>query len=123
MRIEDLTPKLRYAVKAHIPKAVEEGYDTKIGAAGWCLEASNDFMQTLEDHGFTKSSYFLRQYIWDPTNKKEMKEQRKDIFLDSFPFDTDNCPYHFVVKIGKIVIDWSARQFGAENPFPAIWIE
>lgn len=121
MKIDDLPPVLKAAILAHIPKAKDNQFDTAQGAHGWCLEASDEFLHTLEEHGIIDSP--LRHYIFQPLNKNEAKEQEEDRFLDSFPFAPGGCHYHFAVKVGDIVIDWTARQFDARNPFPAIWKE
>jgi len=125
MKIEELPPDLRKAVIAHIPKAKHEGFDTEDGAIGWCLEASDAFLHTLEDHGVDigTGEELLRHYIFKPLNKDEERLKEEDPFLKSFPLNPRSCCYHFAVKIGDIVIDWTARQFGAGNPFPAIWRE
>lgn len=125
MKIEDLPLKLREAVLAYIPKATDNGFDTRDGAIGWCLEASDEFLHILEDHGFDigTGEDFLRHYIFKPLNKDEQHKQADDSYLSSFPFEPRSCCYHFAVKVEDIVIDWTARQFGATNPFPAIWKE
>lgn len=130
MKIEELPSKFREAVLAYIPKAKDNGFDTKDGATGWCLEASDEFLNTLEDYGIEieyDSSWCkgasLRHYIFKPLNKDEEHLREEDRYSSSFPFDPKGCFYHFAVKVGDIVIDWTARQFGANNPFPAIWME
>jgi len=98
---------------------------TKDGAEGLCLEISCDFLTYLGEVGFDVSNeqLFLREYIFDPMGKEEALRQKFDDHLDSFPFDSDGCRFHFVVKVGELIIDWTARQFGEKNPFPAIWRE
>lgn len=125
LKISDLPPKLKEAVAAYLPKAKDNGFDTKDGALGWCLEASDEFLHTLEDHGFAigTGEDFLRHYIFNPLNDEEVSIKANDYTLSSFPFDPKSCHYHFAVKVEDIIIDWTARQFGAENPFPAIWSE
>lgn len=95
--------------------------DTQEGAEDMCLDVSEDFLQTLDGVGISGGA--LREYIFFPMSKEEAFLQRFDDFLDSFPFDSSRCRFHFAVKVGEFIIDWTARQFGANNPFPAIWRE
>ncbi len=150
MKVDGLPLKLKKAVNEHFPKAVQQRYDDEDGAAGLCLEASGEFLETLKKHNFTivdpewvedrfidqqrfKTLFnnkkvtseiaSLREYVFTPKDKEEALRQRYDDYLDDFPFDTDGVAFHFVVKVGEFIVDWTARQFGQKNPFPAIWRE
>lgn len=150
LKIEQLPLKLKNAVEEQVPKAKTNHYHTSEGAAGLCLEASGEFLATLKDAGFTildpeldedrfidqqrfkhlfknrkvtNDLAAIREYIFIPNNNEEEIRRRYDDYLDDFPFDTDGVAFHFVVKVGEFIVDWTARQFGQQNPFPAIWRE
>jgi hypothetical protein len=126
--INELPDKLRKAVEAFIPEAKAEKYDTKKGAHGWCDIASGYFAKTLEKRGFSSKDYSLREYLFDPITKEEKRIAKEDRVL--FPFNIEKCiksgqycNFHWVTKVGKFIVDWTARQFDESAPFPAIWIE
>lgn len=126
VKLKDLPFGLREATKCHKKIALIDGCDTQDGAAGLCLEESGEFIETLRE--FRKQfkeiprAYF-REYIFHPLNDIEERRQKRDRQLRHFPFDSSGCRFHFVVKTGGFIIDWTARQFGERNPFPAIWRE
>lgn len=102
-----------------------------------CLEASSEFLETLKLHNFeivdpefggvkrilNRDTAALREYIFEPRNKDEAIRQKYDDYVETFPFKTDGMCFHFVVKVGEFIVDWTARQFEQYNPFPAIWRE
>lgn len=93
------------------------------GAAGECLEASGHFREILMKCGISGRTHRLREYMFYPLNATERRRKERDKLIGTFPFDTSGCRFHYVVKLGDLIIDWTARQFGAANPFPAIWRE
>lgn len=123
VEIKDLPAPIIQAIRFFQPYAEQQTYDTKDGAEGLCLEASDEFIHILIGCGVKpgRGRKFLREYIFDPQNDKERKRMLTEKY--EFPFDPDGCAFHFVVKINEVVIDWTARQFGDKNPFPAIWRE
>lgn len=88
-----------------------------------CLEASAEFLPFLDRAGIPTTEDFLREYIFDPMDKQERRKQKKDVHLRTFPFDTNGFSFHFVVKVGDFIIDWTSRQFDELSPFPSIWRE
>lgn len=93
------------------------------GAAGMCLDASGHFREILMKCGISGRTHRLREYMFYPMTPRERRRKGRDKLLHTFPFDSSGCRFHYVVKLGDLIIDWTARQFGEENPFPAIWIE
>lgn len=88
-----------------------------------CLDASIEFREVLKKAGISGRTHRLREYIFVPANNAELRRMKRDKHLTSFPFDSSGCRFHFVVKVGEFIIDWTARQFGEQSPFPAIWRE
>ncbi len=137
VKLKDLPSPLREAVECHRAllrqecAARKDGtcwagcLHDKEGSEGMCLEASGDFTGTLKAFkiGPGRGKSFIREFIFHPMDRFEKRRQREDKHLSTFPFDSSGYRFHFVVKVGEFIIDWTARQFGAKNPFPAIWRE
>jgi len=44
--------------------------------------------------------------------------------LARFPYAANRtCNWHWAVRVGDIIVDWTARQFDPNAPFPALWID
>jgi hypothetical protein len=100
---------LRAAIEAFKPHAEKHGWHTAEDAENSCNQASDDFLHFLEAQGIEEGEieHYERQVILD----------RKD-----YPFnDLDGCYYHWAVRVGDHLVDWTARQFDALAPFPAVW--
>jgi hypothetical protein len=111
---------LECAIKKFRPTALEYKWNTVEGASGMCIDASGEFIDVLEEFGLKGQ---MREFIFHPMHPGEEQKMRKDKYLTTFPFDRRDCAFHFVVKTRGIIVDWTARQFGCKNPFPAIWRE
>lgn len=109
-----LPEPLRSAVLAFIPIGKEEGYDID-DSIGYCFIATEHFVSFLEDHGYPKYTgvdYFDRHShkYHDPEND------------ELFPYmNGDYANWHYVAIVDGHAIDWTARQFARDLPYPAIW--
>lgn len=115
VRVIPITSKLvseplRRSITKFLPLAQSEEWDTEDGATGMCGDASDLFLHVLDENGIEDA--LIEHY--DP-----------EIILDclDYPFDLTKCRYHWAVRVGDLIIDWTARQFDADAPFPAIWKE
>lgn len=107
IEIED--PRVALAIKRFLPEAIDEDLDDPDGAWGQCTESSDSFLHFLDEAGVEGA--VIEHF--DPC----VRQDRVD-----YPFgDLIGCSFHWAVRVGDIVIDWTARQFSDDAPFPAIW--
>lgn len=104
--------------------AIENSWNTTCGAAGNCCFASEDFMDMLGELGLPKNSSKLEWYdlqtdtSWHPSLGQVAMDRAR------LPFSNiDGCNFHVAVRIGNVIIDWTARQFDEKAGFPAIWLD
>lgn len=98
---------LNEAIASFLPFAQGEGYDCWAGARDMCNEASDEFLHELAKHGIEGE---IEHY--DPSIILDLKD---------YPHKLSACSYHWAVRVEEWVIDWTARQFEEEAPFPAVW--
>lgn len=103
-----MTPELQAAIDAFRPIAVAAKYNTQRGAYQQCTEASNDFLLVLEEHGVTNAT--IEHF------EVGIPEDAAD-----YPPGHFNMGWHWAVRVGSLVIDWTARQFQPRAAFPLIW--
>jgi hypothetical protein len=108
---------LKKAIDSYLPKALEERLDTGEGAGGLCNEISDDFLHELSAFGVEG---LIEYYGFDDDNDATPERQKQDI--DDYPLDVDGCMWHWAVRVGNLVIDWTAKQFDETANLPAIWI-
>lgn len=119
--VEGLPSYLIQAVKIFEPEAKRYKLRDPEFASGMCLEMSAEFYEVLL--GLKVKRARIREYIFDPDGDREVARKLMDRWLPYFPFDSSGCRFHFVTKVDRIVIDWTARQFDPIAPVPAIWRE
>jgi hypothetical protein len=85
------------------------GWDTQDGATNACDHASNEFLHHLERLGISDA---------------EIEHFDGELVLDrhDYPWILPPESWHWAVRVGDTLIDWTARQFDETAPFPAIWI-
>ena len=111
--------KLKKAIRSFIPAATTMGCATRYGAYGKCNTMSDMFLHELEKvglEGLIEAYEFADKR--GPCTQEQMDQDRMD-----YPFHVDiyDCAWHWAVRVGNIVIDWTAKQFNRAAPFPAIW--
>jgi hypothetical protein len=102
-----VSPDLREAIETFRQVATEEGYDTPDGAWNCCSFASDEFLHHLAWYGI---------------------EGTIEHFEPDIPEDVEDYPlvefdgwFHWAVRVGDFVIDWTARQFIPHAAFPLTW--
>lgn len=102
--------RLNEAIESFLPLALSEGWDTPEGASNQCTVASDEFVHWLEKRGNGLVG--------------EIEHYDPDIALDrkDYPYeDLAGCYLHWAVRVGGTVVDWTARQFTDNAPFPAVY--
>jgi hypothetical protein len=100
--------RLRDAIDSFHPIAEEEGWDTPEGAEDQCTEASDRFVRHLMDHGIEGEIEY-----YDPNRSQDRKD---------YPYESlAGCWQHWAVRVNGTIIDWTARQFLDDAPFPAVF--
>ena len=89
--------------------AQQEGYDDPEFALGMCSHASDEFL-----HELAKFSIEGEIEHYEPNNADD---------VDDYPYVMKQCAWHWAVRLGEWVVDWTASQFNPECPFPAVWKE
>jgi hypothetical protein len=111
------------AIRSFMAKAKKEGWHTEVGAKGWCNDASDQFLHELEDvHGIKGAEiehYDFDTWQDDITPEMVLKDTAR------YPYMTDDTvtEWHWAVRIGCLIIDWTARQFDDKAAFPALWVD
>lgn len=83
---------------------------------GHCVEACNDFLKLLEEDG-RKGGIVT----WNATDEK-LSAGDEPWPRKSFPWKwVDGFKFHAAVLIDGYVVDWTARQFDEDAPFPAVF--
>jgi hypothetical protein len=78
-----------------------------------CLEISCEFACFLESHGWPIEA---TEEGW-PVIEFRMDRLRPVPHI--YPEETQ-CK-HFVLAVGDLAVDWTARQFGKDMPVPLVW--
>ena len=91
------------------PQARTLGWGTPGGAAKQCALASTRFMQAAEYVGLDCELAF-----WEATHEGA---------FERYPYNVGDCVGHNAVRVGDIIVDWTARQFDSRAPFPAMWLD
>ncbi len=105
----DSIARVKSAICRFYQYAMKEQWNTTAGAANMCADASDDFLHALDDVGIDG---IIEYYDFD-------------ILLDvrEFPFEAmDGNLNHWAVRVGRVLIDWTARQFDQRAEFPSIWV-
>ena len=99
---------LEGAISTFLPHAEQEEYNTRAGATDNCTHACDEFLHVLEDFGI----------------EGDIEYFEPDIYMDmiDYPWGSmGTSRFHWAIRVGDFVIDWTARQFDEEAPFPAVW--
>lgn len=97
-------------IKNFLMYAIRSKYNTSSGARDCCDVASEEFQN------------FVLAYK-APAETIRYKKEGSTTFSD-YPYEkAPGCIFHDVVKVDCWFIDWTARQFDPEAPFPAVWKE
>lgn len=108
-----LLPNVRFAlmqaIEEFLPRAREE-WDTPEKAEDNCNYASDEFLHLLKRFGIEGLiEHYEPEYHYMDN--------------EDYPYDFDGeCQYHWAVRLGNIIIDWTARQFNEHAGLPAVWI-
>lgn len=96
-------------------------------AHGDCGAATWRFIQFLKYH-FVKEARWAKELHYRactsrhyPINVKFLTIKENDSILREALRPCGGWTEHVVVKIGRLRIDWTARQFDPKSPFPLIW--
>jgi len=120
---DDLS-RVLLAIRSFLPKAKRLGYHIPHRARGECNEASDAFLHELEDvHGFHDGT--IEHYDFALSSTCTDQEQI-DVDRLRFPYTArvaSTCDWHWAVRCGHLIIDWTARQFEPSVSFPAIWLD
>ena len=113
------------AIRSFMAKAKEQAWHTPDGAEGWCQDASDEFLHELEDvHGFLGADIehydFGVGWTKDITREMVLRDTQRFPYAYGVSIDTE---WHWAVRCGHLIIDWTARQFDARAPCPALWID
>lgn len=103
-----MTTALEEAIHEFIEQATEQQWHTAAGAENRCNIASDAFLHVLEEYGI----------------EGEIEHYEREILLDrkEYPYGAlGDSSYHWAVRVGDTIIDWTARQFDEQAPFPAVW--
>lgn len=85
---------------------------------GYCLDISDEFLQFLGNCPVhLKAKPGIATYCAQQKQHYPLPVQ----WAKKYPPTFGGCRYHCVVKIGKLRIDWTARQFDPQAPVPLIW--
>lgn len=97
------------AIEAFLEFAEAEGYSTSEGASDNCNHASDEFLHEL---------------LAEVGIEGEIEHYGQSVEIDhvDYPYEMPYyVDFHWVVRVGDWLIDWTARQFEEEAPFPAVW--
>lgn len=96
------------AIAIFMDDAQLQDFHTEDGAHGQCNEASDQFTHVLAELGI---------------KDVHIEHYEPNIHMDrgDYPYKMSGCSWHWAVRIGEWIIDWTARQFEPEAPFPAVW--
>jgi hypothetical protein len=110
--------KLCEAIRAFLPFARESRWSTHSGAWNKCMEASDCFLHELERVGLEGE---IEYYDFEG---KCCTVDEMDLDIREYPFSVEEDIHrnHWAVRVGNIIIDWTARQFNRTASFPAIWV-
>lgn len=100
-------PLIDQAIEAFIPIAQGEGWNIDEYAENMCNHASDEFLHKLAELGIEGQIEH-----WDPSIKKDVAD---------YPYCLELCMYHWAVRVGVWVIDWTAAQFDDDALFPLVW--
>lgn len=108
---------------------VDEGYadfwETAEGADGECFEASREFLKFLDRYGYQARIILLTDEDEATVLRVESSFRTKAYSYQFVPHHwyDNGCRWagHFVVQVGNVCIDWTARQFDPEAPFPLVY--
>jgi hypothetical protein len=120
------------AMHTFLPHAVEQGLDNAKSAIGRCDDTSLAFREVLLQAGMSEKDCSVEDYAflapeWD-NQDRHVVVTRSRIIADKkrYPFRLPRpvrCNWHWAVRVGNVIIDWTARQFDSEAGFPAVWID
>lgn len=89
---------------------------------GQCIEACDEFLHFLATHGVSGTIRTWNSPFFSATLTKEMLGDDVSLLPDnSFPFSWHGMDYHAVVEVEGFLIDWTAKQFDLDAPFPMVW--
>jgi hypothetical protein len=119
--VDRLGPRMRLLARNFMDDAADrgEGWDQFDGAYNTCDEASPAFQFFLENAGVRSR---LRQYVL--SEGKGTNRPLNGLYTVRSPiphFVEPDYNFHVVNVVGRLVFDWTARQFDETLPYPAIW--
>jgi len=81
---------------------------------GQCVEACNDFLNLLDTYGLKGDIQSWNAPGFNPKEQGLLPEK-------TFPWSWEGWYYHAVVEVQGLLIDWTAKQFDPNAPFPTVW--
>ena len=97
-------PSITWCVRRFLMHYPSE-WRTSLAARGKCGVVSQDFVSFMRHHGAGDGEVVM-EYLGDP------RWATQDFLIE----------VHEVVKVGRIRIDFTRRQFDSEAPIPTAWI-
>lgn len=100
-------------------------WETAEGADGECFVASKEFLKFLDRYGEN-----ARIIMFTDEAEASVPHIEKYFSVKVYPYQRvphrwyqNGCRWagHFVVRVGDLCVDWTARQFNPEAPFPLIF--
>lgn len=101
-------PWIDEAIEAFLPTAINEGWGIDEYAEDNCHHASDEFLHKLAELDIDGA---LIEH-WDPHIEQDQRD---------YPYALWTCSYHWCVRLGEWLIDWTAAQFDDDAPLPAVW--
>jgi len=114
--------RLREAIEKFYKRARRERWHKPEYAKCNCNHASDEFLHCLArfkiEHIADIEHYDFQKASWHTCTHEEAMYGRM-----RYPFPPAG-QWHWAVRVGdNLIIDWTARQFDPEAPFPAMWID
>jgi hypothetical protein len=89
---------------------------------GQCVEACDEFLHLLAGYGIeasirTWNCPFFSEFL----GRDKVAEDMTLLPDETFPWSWDGMDFHAVVEVEDFLIDWTAKQFDPNAPFPMVW--
>lgn len=101
-------PIIDEVIESFLKFATQERYNEHEFALGMCNHASDEFLHELAKFDIDWGE--IEHY--EPGIKADIRE---------YPYPMRGCAWHWAVRLDEWVLDWTARQFYPNAPFPAVW--
>ena len=104
---------LEEAIEAFRPIAEARNWHTQEGSFQWCGDASEEFIKCAQEKGLEA------RYEWFDGLPPEAADAIARLGSPSLIDEGETT--HVVVTVDGVYVDWTARQFYPDKPFPTIW--